>query len=146
MRFIAAIGLAAFAASCAPKLELMDGNSNLWPTATGLAQGTDEIEAAAAPAQTAKPAIRYARSSLVRAQTVSARDQGNADARSNLILPALRGQPNIATPASSVAPSGTTQRDGEITTQATSVGATDRARAQALEPVQWPLVQRERQP
>src|SRR5215831_514808 len=103
MRFIAAIGLAALAASCAPKVELMDGNSNPWPTATRLAQGTDEIEAAASPAQT-KPAVRYARSSLVRAQTVSARDQGTADAQSNLILPALRGQPNIATPAGSVTP------------------------------------------
>ena len=135
MRFIAAIGLAALAASCAPKVELMDGNSNPWPTATRLAQGTDEIEAAASPAQT-KPAVRYARSSLVRAQTVSARDQGTADAQSNLILPALRGQPNIATPAGSVTPSGSMQRDGEIATQATRVGAADRAGAQSLEPAQ----------
>ncbi len=68
---IAAIGLAALAASCAQ-------------TATRLAQDTDEIEVAASAAQMTKPAIRSARSSPFRAQTVSAHYQGNADARNNL--------------------------------------------------------------
>jgi hypothetical protein len=121
MRLIAAIGLAALAASCAQ-------------TATRLAQDTDETEAAASAAQTAKPAVRSARSSPFRAQTVSAHYQGNADARNNLVLPALRGQPDIAAPAGSVALAGTTQRDGEIATQAAR--AADRAAEQALDPAQ----------
>ncbi len=135
MRFIAAIGLAAVAASCVPKLELADGNSNAWQTATRVPQGTDEIEAAAPAAQTAKPAVLNARSSSLRAQTVSAHNQGNADAQNNLTLPALRGQPYIAAPAATVASSGTTQRDGEIATQA-RVGAADRAPEQVLDPAQ----------
>ena len=121
MRLIAAIGLAALAASCAQ-------------TATRLAQDTDEIEAAASAAQTAKPAVRSARSSPFRAQTVSAHYQGNAYARNNLALPALHGPPDIATLASSVAPSGTPQRDGEIATPAAR--AADRASEQALDPAQ----------
>jgi len=136
MRFVAAIGLAAFAASCAPKLELMDGNSSARQTAIRLAQGTEEIEAAASAAQTAKPAARNARSSPFRAQTVSAHDQGNADAQNNLTVPAPRGQLNIATPAATVASSGTTQRDGEVATQAARVGAADRAPGQALDRAQ----------
>src|SRR6266849_10710548 len=118
MRFVAAIGLAVLAASCAPKLELLDSNSNAWQTATRLAQGTDEIETAASGSQTAKPAVRNARASSFRAQRVSAYDQGNADAQNNLTVPVLRGQPNIATPAATIASSWTTQRDGEDATQA----------------------------
>ena len=114
MRFVAAIGLAALAAGCAPKLELADGNSYARQAATRLAQGPDEIEAAASPAQAAKPAVRNARSSPFRVQTVSAHDQGIADAQNNLAVPAPRGQPNIAAPAATVALPGTTQRDGEV--------------------------------
>src|SRR5437899_5172041 len=99
MRFVAAIGLAALAASCAPNLELADGNSYGRQAATRLAQGPDEIEAAASPAQAAKPAVRNARSSPFRVQTVSAHDQGSADAQNNLTVPALRGQPNSAVAA-----------------------------------------------
>src|SRR5258705_5043544 len=121
MRLIVAIGLAALAASCAQ-------------TVTRLAQDTDETEAAASAAQTATPAVRSTRSSPFRPQTVSAHYQGNADARNTLVLPALRGQPDIATLAASVAPSGPTQRDGEIATQAAR--AADRAAEQALDPAQ----------
>jgi hypothetical protein len=136
MRFVAAIGLAALAAGCAPKLELADGSSYARQTATRLAQSPDEIEAAASAGQTAKPAVRNARSSPFRIQTVSAHDQGNADAQNNLAVPALRGQPNIAAPAATVASPGTTQRDGDAATQAAGVGATDRTPGQALDPVQ----------
>src|SRR5262249_40666329 len=70
MRFIAAIGLAALAASCAPKLEFIESSSNVQQTAPRLAQGTDEeIEAAASAAPTAKPAVRNARPSAFRIQT-----------------------------------------------------------------------------
>jgi len=136
MRFVAAIGLAALAVGCAPKLEMADGNSYARQAATGLAQGPDEIEAAASPAQTSKSAVRNARSSPFRIQTVSAHDHGNADAQSNLAVPALRGQPNIAAPATAVASPRTAQRDGEAATQAAGVGAADRAPMQALDPAQ----------
>jgi hypothetical protein len=136
MRFVAAIGLAALAAGCAPKLELADGSSYARQTATRLAESPDEIDAAASPGQTVKPAVRNARSSPFRIQTVSAHDQGNADAQNNLAVPALRGQPNIAAPAATVASPGTTQRDGDAATQAAGVGATDRTPGQALDPVQ----------
>jgi len=135
MRFVAAIGLAALAAGCAPKLELADGNSYARQAATRLAQGPDEIEAAASPAQTAKPAVRNARSSPFRVQTVSAHDQGNADAQNNLAVLALGGQPNSAAPAATVTSPGTT-RDGDATTQAAGVGAIDRTPGQALDPSQ----------
>ncbi len=134
MRFVAAIGLAALAAGCAPKLELADSYAR--QAATRLAQGPDEIEAAASPAQVAKPAIRNARSSPFRVQTVSAHDQGNGDTQYNLTVPAPRGQPNIAAPAATVALPGTTQRDGDGATQAAGVGAADRTPGQALEPAQ----------
>ncbi len=134
MRFVAAIGLAALAAGCAPKLELADSYAR--QAATRLAQGPDEIEAAASPAQMAKPAIRNARSSPFRVQTVSAHDQGNGDTQNNLAVPAPRGQPNIAAPAATVALPGTTQRDGDGATQAAGVGAADRTPGQALEPAQ----------
>ena len=135
MRFVAAIGLAALAVGCAPKLELADGNSYARQAATRLAQGPDEIEAAASPAQTAKPAVRNARSSPFRVQTVSAHDQGNADAQNNLAVLALGGQPNSAAPAATVTSPGTT-RDGDATTQAAGVGAIDRTPGQALDPSQ----------
>jgi hypothetical protein len=134
MRFVAAIGLAALAVGCAPKLELADSYAR--QAATRLAQGPDEIEAAASPAQMAKPAIRNARSSPFRVQTVSAHDQGNGDTQNNLAVPAPRGQPNIAAPAATVALPGTTQRDGDGATQAAGVGAADRTPGQALEPAQ----------
>ncbi len=134
MRFVAAIGLAALAAGCAPKLELADSYAR--QAATRLAQGPDEIEAAASPAQMAKPAIRNARSSPFRVQTVSAHDQGNGDTQNNLAVPAPRGQPNIAAPAATVALPGTTQRDGDGATQAAGVGAADGTPGQALEPAQ----------
>jgi len=134
MRFVAAIGLAALAAGCAPKLELADSYAR--QAATRLAQGPDEIEAAASPAQMAKPAIRNARSSPFRVQTVSAHDQGNGDTQNNLAVPAPRGQPNIAAPAATVASPGTAQRDGDGATQAAGVGAADRTPGQALEPAQ----------
>src|SRR5437660_9614480 len=108
MRFVAAIGLAALAVGCAPKLELADGNSYAQQAATRLAQAPDEIEAAASPAQTAKPPVRNARSSPFRVQTVSAHDRGNTDVQNNLAVPALRWQPNIAEPATTVASPGTT--------------------------------------
>jgi hypothetical protein len=136
MRFVAAIGLAALAAGCAPKLELADSNSYARQATTRIAQGPDEIEAAASPAQTAKPAVRNARSSPFRVQTVSAHDQGNTDAQNNLAVPALPGQPNIAAPATTVAPPGTTQRDGDAAIQAAGVGAADRTPGQALDPAQ----------
>jgi hypothetical protein len=137
MRFVAAIGLAALAAGCAPKLELADGNSYARQAATRLAQGPDEIEAAASPAQTAKPAVRNARSSPFRVQTVSAHYQGNADAQNTLAVPALGGQPNIAAPAATVASPGTTQRDGDVATQPAGVGTADRTPpGQALDPAQ----------
>jgi hypothetical protein len=135
MRFVAAIGLAALAAGCAPKLELADGNSYARQAATRLAQGPDEIEAAASPVQAAKPAVRNARSSPFRVQTVSARDQGSADAQNNLAVPALRGQPNSAAAAATVATPGTT-RDGDVATQAAGVGAAERTPALALDPAQ----------
>jgi hypothetical protein len=135
MRFVAAIGLAALAAGCAPKLELAVGNSYARQAATRLAQGPDEIEAAASPAQTAKPAVRNARSSPFRVQTVSAHDQGNADGQNNLAVLALGGQPNSAAPAATVTSPGTT-RDGDATTQAAGVGAIDRTPGQALDPSQ----------
>jgi len=134
MRFVAAIGLAALAAGCAPKLELADSYAR--QAATRLAQGPDEIEVAVSPAQMAKPAIRNARSSPFRVQTVSAHDQGNGDTQNNLAVPAPRGQPNIAAPAATVASPGTTQRDGDGATQAAGVGAADRTPGQALEPAQ----------
>jgi hypothetical protein len=137
MRFVAAIGLAALAVGCAPKLELADGNSYAWQAATRLAQGPDEIEADASPAQTAKPSVRHARSSPLRVQTVSAHDQGNAEAQNNLAVPALRGQPSIAVPvAATVASPGTMQRDGGAAPQAAEVGAADRTPGQALDPAQ----------
>jgi len=136
MRFVAAIGLAALAVGCAPKLELADGNSYARQAATRLAQGPDEIEATASPAPMAKPTVRNVRSSPFRVQTVSAHDQGNADAQSNLAVPALRGQPNIAAPAATVASPGTAQRDGDAATQAAGAGAADRAPGQALDPAQ----------
>jgi hypothetical protein len=136
MRFVAAIGLAALAAGCAPKLELADSNSYARQATTRLAQGPDEIEAAASPAQTAKPAVRNARSSPFRVQTVSAHDQGNTDAQNNLAVPALPGQLNIAAPATTVASPGTTQRDGDAAIQAAGVGAADRTPGQALDPAQ----------
>ena len=135
MRFVAAIGLAALAAGCAPKLELADGNSYARQAATRLAQGPDEIEAAASPAQAAKPAVRNARSSPFRVQTVSAHDQGIADAQNNLAVPALRGQLNSAAAAAAVATPGTT-RDGDVATQAAGVGAAERTPALALDPAQ----------
>jgi hypothetical protein len=135
MRFVAAIGLAALAAGCAPKLELADGNSYARQAATRLAQGPDEIEAAASPAQAAKPAVRNARSSPFRVQTVSAHDQGIADAQNNLAVPALRGQPNSVAAAATVATPGTT-RDGDVATQAAGVGAAERTPALALDPAQ----------
>jgi hypothetical protein len=134
MRFVAAIGLAALAVGCAPKLELADGNSFARQAATRLAQGPDEIEAAASPAQMAKPTVRNARPSPFRVQTVSAHDQGNADAQNNLAIPALRGQPNIAAPAAMVASPGMTQRDGDAATQAAGVGTAERTPGQALDP------------
>lgn len=136
MRFAAAIGLAALAVGCAPKLELVDGNSYARQAATSLAQGPDEIEAAASPAPTAKPTVRNTRSSPFRVQTVNAHDHGNADAQNNLAVPAPRGQPNIAAPAAMVAPLGTTQRDGNAATQAAGVGAAERAPAQARDPAE----------
>jgi hypothetical protein len=138
MRFVAAIGLAALAVGCAPKLELADGNSYGLQAATRLAQGPDEIEAAASPAQMAKPAVRNARSSTFRVQTVSAHDQVNADAQNSLAVPVLRGQPNIAAPAATVASWGTAQRDVDAATQAAGVGTANRApaQAQALDPAQ----------
>jgi hypothetical protein len=136
MRFVAAIGLAALAAGCAPKLELADSNSYSRQATTRLAQGPDEIEAAASPAQTAKPAVRNARSSPFRVQTVSAHDQGNTDAQNNLAVPALPGQPNIAAPATTVASPRTTQRDGDAAIQAAGVAAADRTPGQALDPAQ----------
>jgi hypothetical protein len=137
MRFVAAIGLAALAVGCAPKLELADGNSYARQAATRLAQGPDEIEADASPAQTAKPSVRHARSSPLRVQTVSAHDQGNAEAQNNLAVPALRGQPSIAVPvAATVASPATMQRDGGAASQAAEVGAADRAPGQALDPAQ----------
>src|SRR5258707_11118265 len=136
MRFVAAIGLAALAVGCAPKLELADGNSYARQAATRLADGPDELEAATSPAQMAKPTVRNARSSPFRVQTVSAHDQGNADAQNNLAVPAPRGQPNIAAPAATVALPGTTQRDGDGATQAAGVSAADRTPGQALEPAQ----------
>ncbi len=135
MRFVAAIGLAALAAGCAPKLELADGNSYARQAATRLAQGPDEIEAAASPAQTAKPAVRNARSSPFRVQTVSAHDQGNTDAQNNLAVLALGGQLNSAAPAATVTSPGTT-RDGDAATQAAGVGAFDRTPGQGLGPSQ----------
>jgi hypothetical protein len=136
MRFVAAIGLAALAVGCAPKLELADGNSYARQAATRLAQGPDEIEAATFPAQAPKPAVRNARSSPFRVQTVSAHDQGIADAQNNLAVPALRGQPNSAAAAAMVASPGTTQRDGDVATQAAGVGAAERTPALALDPAQ----------
>src|SRR5215468_3946176 len=136
MRFVAAIGIAALAVGCAPKLELADGNSYARQAATHLAQGPDEIEAAASPAQTSKPAVRNARSSPFRVQTVSAYDRGNVDAQNNVAVPALRGQPNTAAPAATVASPGTTQRDGDAAGQAAGVGASERALGQALNPAQ----------
>jgi hypothetical protein len=136
MRFVAAIGIAALAVGCAPKLELADGNSYARQAATHLAQGPDEIEAAASPAQTSKPAVRNARSSPFRIQTVSAYDQSNIDAQNNVTVPAMRGQPNIAAPAATVASPGTAQRDGDAATQAAEVGAAERAAGQALNPAQ----------
>jgi hypothetical protein len=135
MRFVAAIGLAALAAGCAPKLELADGNSYARQAATRLAQGPDEIEAAASPAQAAKPAVRNARSSPFRVQTVSAHNQGIADAQNNLAVPAVRGQPNSVAAAATVATPGTT-RDGDVATQAAGVGAAERTPALALDPAQ----------
>src|SRR5258708_4207988 len=108
MRFVAAIGLAALAAGCAPKLELADGNSYARQAATRLAQGPDEIEAAAFPAQAAKPAVRNARSSPFRVQTVSAHDQGIADAQNSLAVPALRAPPNTVAAAATLSPPRTT--------------------------------------
>jgi hypothetical protein len=136
MRFVAAIGLAALAVGCAPKLELADGNSYALQAATRLDQGPDDIEAAASPAQMAKPAVRHARSSPFRVQTVSAHDQGNGDAQNNLAVPALRGWPNIAAPAATVASPGTTQRDGDAAAQAAGVGADERTPGQALDRTQ----------
>src|SRR5262245_25880268 len=135
MRFVAAIGLAALAVACAPKLELAD-NSYARQATTHLAQGPDEIEAAASPAQTSKPAVRNARSSPFRVQTVSAYDRGNVDAQNNVAVPALRGQPNTAAPAATVASPGTTQRDGDAAGQAAGVGAAGRALGQTLNPAQ----------
>jgi hypothetical protein len=137
MRFVAAIGLAALAVGCAPKLELADGNSYARQAAARLAQGPDEIEpAAVSPAQTAKPAVRNARSSSLRGgQTVSAHDQGNAEAQNNHAVPALHGQPSIAVPAAAtVASPGTMQRDAGAAPQAAEVGAADRTPGQALDP------------
>ena len=136
MRFVAAIGLAALAVGCAPKLELADGNSYARQAAASLAQGPDEIEAAASPAQMAKPTVRSARSSPFRVQTVSAHGQGNADAQNNLAVPAARAQPNIAAPAATVASPETTQRDGEAATQAAGMGAAERTPGRALDPTQ----------
>jgi hypothetical protein len=138
MRFVAAIGFAVLAVGCAPKLELADSNSYGLQAATRLPQGPDEIEAAPSPAQMAKPAVRNARSSTFRVQTVSAHDQVNVDAQNNLTVPALRGQPNIAAPAATVASSGTSQRDVDAATQAAGVGAANRApgQAQALDRAQ----------
>jgi hypothetical protein len=134
MRFIAVIGLAVLAAGCAPKLEFVDGNAGVRQTAPPLAQA-DESEAAGA-AQMAKPAIRNARPSSFRAQTVAAHDQRSADAQNSLTVSAARTQPNIVTPAVTVAPSGTTQRDGEVTPQAARVDAAERAPGQAPDPAQ----------
>src|SRR5258708_694963 len=136
MRFVAAIGLAALAVGCAPKLELADGNSYARQAATRLADGPDELEAATSPAQMAKPTVRNARSSPFRVQTVSAHDQGNADAQNNLAVPAPRGQPNIAAPAAIVASPGTTQHDGDAAPQAAGVGTAESTPGQALDPAQ----------
>jgi hypothetical protein len=137
MRFVAAIGLAALTVGCAAKLELADGDSYARQAATRLAQGPDEIEAAAAsPAQTAKPAARNARSLPLRVQTVSAHES-NAEAQNNLAVPALRGQSSIAVPTvATVASPGIMQRDGGATPQAAGVVATDRTPGQALDPPQ----------
>src|SRR5258708_7591014 len=136
MRFVAAIGLAALAVGCAPKLELADGNSYARQAATRLADGPDELEAATSPAQMAKPTVRNARSSPFRVQTVSAHDEGNADAQNNLAVPAPRGQPNIAAPPAIVASPGTTQHDGDAAPQAAGVGTAESTPRQALDPAQ----------
>src|SRR5260370_113560 len=136
MRFVAAIGLGALAVGCAHKLELADGNSYARQAATRLADGPDELEAATSPAQMAKPTVRNARSSPFRVQTVSAHDQGNADAQNNLAVPAPRGQPNIAAPAAIVASPGTTQHDGDAAPQAAGVGTAESTPGQALDPAQ----------
>jgi hypothetical protein len=136
MRFVAAIGLAALAVGCAPKLELADGNFYAQQAATRLAQSPDEIEPAASPAQTAKPPVRNARSSPFRVQTVSAYDHRNTAAQNNLAVPALHAQPNIAEPATTVASPGTTQRDGDAATRAAAVAVADRTPGQALDPAQ----------
>jgi hypothetical protein len=65
---------------------------------------------------------------------VRAADQGNADAQNSLSVPAPLGQPNIVTPAATVASSGTTQQDSEAATEAARAGAANRASEQALNP------------
>jgi hypothetical protein len=126
MRVIAAIGFVALAAGCAPKLEFVDGARQPAPP---VAQA-DQMEAAAA-AQTAKPAMRVARSSALRAQTVGAHNQVKVDAQNNLTVADVRSQPNVVMPAATVATSGTWQRDSEVVTQTSRVDADDRAPGQA---------------
>jgi hypothetical protein len=136
MRFVAAIGLAALAVGCAPKLDLVDSNSDARQAATRLAQGTDETAAAASAAQAAKPAIRNARPSSLRAQAADAHDQGNTDSQNNLAVPALRGPPAMAAPVVTAAPPGTAQRDAAVAPQAARVGAGDRVPGQARDQAQ----------
>jgi hypothetical protein len=67
---------------------------------------------------------------------VRAADQAKADAQNSLTVPAPLGQPNIVTPAATVASSGTTQQDGEAASQAARVAAADRTSERALNPAQ----------
>jgi hypothetical protein len=137
MRFAAAIGLVALTVGCAPKLELADGNSYARLAATRLGQGPDEIEAAAAsPAQTAKPAVRNARSLPLRVQTVSAHES-NAEAQNNLAVQALREQPSIAVPTvATVASPGTMEHDRGAAPPAADVVTADRTPGHAPDPPQ----------
>jgi hypothetical protein len=136
MRIVAVMGVAVIAASCAPKFELMEGNSNAPLTASSLAQSADEIKTGASATQTARPVVRNARSSSFRAQTVSAHNEGIADAQNDLTVPAPRRQSNVVTPATTVASSVTTQHDGEAATQGARTDAVDRAPEKASDSAQ----------
>jgi len=67
---------------------------------------------------------------------VGAHDQDKVDAQNNFTVPAARTQPNVVTPAVTIAPSGTMLRDGEVGTQAARVDAADRTPGQTLDAAQ----------